>query len=155
MEELRRYALVSAYLYVCFGAILLYKSAILSAAGQHYLPFGVAAVKALILGKFVLIGEMAGVGSRFGSGGFLARVTRQSLLLLLVLVVLTAVEEFVVALLHGRTAAEAASELAGLLRPEVLASTLLMLLILVPLVVVTELSRTLGPGGLRRLVLDR
>jgi len=25
----------------------------------------------------------------------------------------------------------------------------------VPLVVVTELSRTLGPGGLRRLVLDR
>ena len=30
---------------------------------------------------------------------------------------------------------------------------LLMLLILVPLVVVTELSRTLGSGGLRRLVL--
>ena len=155
MAELRRYALVSAYLYVCFGAILLYKSAILSEAGQHYLPFGVAAVKALILGKFVLIGEMAGVGSRFGSGGFLPRVARQSLLLLLVLVALTAVEEFVVALLHGRTAGEAASALAGLLRPEVLASTLLMLLILVPLVVVTELSRTLGPGGLRRLVLDR
>jgi hypothetical protein len=58
-------------------------------------------------------------------------------------------------LLHGRTAGEAASALAGFLRPEVLASTLLMLLILVPLVVVTELSRTLGPGGLRRLVLDR
>ncbi len=117
MAELRRYALVSAYLYVCFGAILLYKAAILSEAGQHYVPLGVAAVKALILGKFVLIGEMA--------------------------------------LFHGRTAGEAASALAALLRPEVLASTLLMLLILVPLVVVTELSRTLGPGGLRRLVLDR
>ena len=153
--ELRRYGLVSAYLYVCFGAILLYKSAILSEVGQHYLPFGVAAVKALVLGKFVLIGEMAGVGSRTGSGGFLPRVARQSLLLLLVLIALTAVEEFVVALIHGRTAGEAASALAGLLRPEVLASTLLMLLILVPLVVVTELSRTLGPGGLRRLVLDR
>ena len=155
MAELRRYALVSAYLYVCFGAILLYKSAILSEAGQHYLPFGVAAVKALILGKFVLIGEMAGVGSRHGSEGFLPRVARRSLFLLVVLVALTAVEEFVVALIHGRTAGEAASELAALLRPEVLASTLLMLLILVPLVVVTELSRTLGPGGLRRLVLDR
>jgi hypothetical protein len=155
MAELRRYGLVSAYLYVCFGAILLYKSAILTEAGQHYLPFGVAAVKALVLGKFVLIGEMAGVGSRTGSGGFLSRVARQSLLLLLVLIALTAVEEFVVALIHGRTAGEAASALAGLLRPEVLASTLLMLLILVPLVVVTELSRALGPGGLRRLVLDR
>lgn len=155
MAELRRYALVSAYLYVCFGAILLYKAAILSEAGQHYLPLGVAAVKALILGKFVLIGEMAGAGSRHGSGGFLPRVARRSLFLLVVLVALTAVEEFVVALIHGRTAGEAASELAALLRPEVLASTLLMLLILVPLVVVTELSRTLGPGGLRRLVLDR
>jgi hypothetical protein len=155
MAELRRYALVSAYLYVCFGAILLYKAAILSEAGQHYVPLGVAAVKALILGKFVLIGEMAGVGSRLGSGGFLPRVVRRSLFLLVVLVALTAVEEFVVALFHGRTAGEAASALAALLRPEVLASTLLMLLILVPLVVVTELSRTLGPGGLRRLVLDR
>ncbi len=155
MEELRRYLLVSAYLYVCFGAILLYKTAILSEAGQHYVPLGVAAVKALVLGKFVLIGEMAGVGSRFGSGGFLPRVARRSLLLLLVLVALTAVEEFVVALIHGRTMGEAASALTGLLRPEPLASTLLMLLILVPLVVVTELSRTLGPGGLRRLVLDR
>jgi hypothetical protein len=155
MAELRRYLLVSAYLYVCFGAILLYKSAILSEAGQHYVPLGVAAVKALILGKFVLIGEMAGVGSRFGSGGFLPRVARRSLLLLLVLIALTAIEEFVVALIHGRTVGEAASALTGLLRPEALASTLLMLLILVPLVVVTELSRTLGPGGLRRLVLDR
>jgi hypothetical protein len=154
-EELRRYLTVSAYLYVCFGAILLYKSAILAGAGQHFVPLGVAAVKALILGKFVLIGEMAGVGSRFGSSGFLPRVVRRSLLLLLVLVVLTVVEEFVVALIHGRTAGEAAIELAGLLRPEMLASTLLMLLILVPLVVVTELSRTLGPGGLRRLVLKR
>jgi hypothetical protein len=37
----------------------------------------------------------------------------------------------------------------------VFASMLLMLLILVPLVVVTELRRRLGPDGLRRLVLDR
>jgi hypothetical protein len=154
MEELRRYLLVSAYLFVCFGAILLYKSTILAEVGQHFVPLSAAAVKALILGKFLLIGEMAGVGSRFGSDEFLPRVARQSLLLLLVLAALTAVEEFVVALIHGRTAGEAASSLSELLRPEVFASMLLMLLILVPLVVVTELRRRLGPGGLRRLVLD-
>ena len=37
--------------------------------------------------------------------------------------------------------------------PEVLASCLLMLLVLVPLVTVTEVSRALGPGALRRLLL--
>jgi len=34
-----------------------------------------------------------------------------------------------------------------------MASCLLMLLVLVPLVTVTEVSRALGPGALRRLLL--
>ena len=33
-EELHRYATVSAYLYVCFSALLLYKYALLREAGQ-------------------------------------------------------------------------------------------------------------------------
>jgi len=104
MAELRRYALVSAYLYVCFGAILLYKSAILSEAGQHYLPFGVAAVKALILGKFVLIGRwrgwlaprIGGIPARWPAIAVSAPGAGRA----------DAVEEFVVAMIHGRTAGE-------------------------------------------------
>ena len=53
------------YLYVCFGAMLLYKMAILHAAGIDYAPYGLAAVKALILGKFMLLGRAARLGDRY------------------------------------------------------------------------------------------
>ena len=56
-EELHKYLAVSGYLYVCFVAIVLFKMAVLRDAGVAYLPLGLAAAKALILGKFVLIGE--------------------------------------------------------------------------------------------------
>lgn len=151
-EELHRYLIVSAYLFVCFAAILLYKSAILREAGQHFLPFGLAAGKALILGKFILIGEAAGVGTRAGARNLLQRIGRRSILFLLLLAVLTLVEEIIVGLVHGRSIGQVLAEFAGASLPEHAASVLVVLLVLVPLATVTELSRALGPGVLRRLM---
>jgi len=152
-EELRRYLVVSAYLYVCFAAILLYKSAILSSIGEHYLPLGLAAGKALILGKFVLLGEAAGVGTRIGARTLLQRIVSGSVLFLILLVLLTIVEEIIVGLVHGHSLGQAVAALAEHPWPETLASCFLMLLVLIPLVTVTEVSRALGPGAMRRLLL--
>ena len=152
-EELRRYLAVSAYLYVCFAAILLYKSAVLSGVGEHYLPLGLAAGKALILGKFILLGEAAGVGTRIGARTLLQRILRSSVLFLVLLVLLTIVEEIIVGLVHGHSLGQAVAALAERPWLEILASCFLMLLVLIPLVTVTEVSRTLGPGGLRQLLL--
>lgn len=152
-EELHRYLAVSAYLYVCFAAILLYKSALLSTLGEHFVPLGLAAGKALILGKFVLLGEAAGVGTRIRARTLLQRVLGSSVLLLVVLVLLTILEEIIVGLVHGHSLGQAVTALAEHPWPETLASCFLMLLVLIPLVAVTEVSRTLGPGALRRLLL--
>jgi hypothetical protein len=152
-EELQRYLAVSAYLYVCFAAILLYKAAILSTAGEHFLPLGLAAGKALILGKFVLLGEAAGVGTRLHARTVLQRIVNNSVLFLVVLVVLTAVEEIVVGLVHGESISQAVAAIGDRPVLESMASCLLMLLVLVPLVTVTELGRVLGPGRLRQLLL--
>lgn len=154
-EELRSYLWVSAYLFVCFSAILLYKSAILREVGQHFLPFGLAAGKALILGKFILLGEAAGVGTRIGARNLLQRIVRRTVLFLVLLVVLTLVEEFIVGLVHGHSIGQVLAGFAGDALPERLASILLMLLVLVPLAAVTEVSRALGSGGLRRLFLSQ
>ena len=152
-DELRRYLAVSAYLYVCFAAILLYKSAILSSIGEHYLPLGLAAGKALILGKFVLLGEAAGVGTRIGARTLLQHILRKSVLFLVLLVLLTIVEEIIVGLVHGHSIGQAVMALGERPWLEVLASCVLMLLVLIPLVTVTEVSRILGTGGLRQLLL--
>jgi hypothetical protein len=154
-EELYKYAVVSAYLFVCFSALLLYKSAILRELGQHFLPVGIAAVKALVLGKFLLIGEAVRAGERIPVNSLLQRILVRTVLLFLALVVLTIVEEAIVGLVHGRSMAEALSEFFGNALPEKLAGSFVVLLALLPLVATFEINKVLGPGVLRRILLER
>jgi hypothetical protein len=55
-DELKEYAIIAAYLYVSFTAIMYLKSTILRAYGVEFAPFGFAAIKALISAKFVSVG---------------------------------------------------------------------------------------------------
>ena len=151
-EELRKYLFVSAYLFVCFAVLLLYRSAILRDVGQHVVPFGTALVKALVLGKFLLIGEAAGVGTRVPAGTVRRRIVTRTLLLAVLLVVLTIAEEAVVGLVHHQSAAQALAEFFGHALPEKLAGSLVMILVLLPLVAATELRRAVGAGTLSRLL---
>ena len=56
-NELIEYLAIAAYLAVCFGALLFYKATILESEGIGFAHLSLAIVKALILGKFVLILE--------------------------------------------------------------------------------------------------
>jgi hypothetical protein len=140
-EELRNYAFVAAYLYVCFGAILFYKSALLQEEGVAFLPHGLAAIKALILGKFILIGEAVGVGSRAQGRSLLSSIAYKTALFFLLLIVLSIVEELVAGKLHGRSLAETIAEFREHAGLETLATSVLVLLILVPLIAFKELRR--------------
>lgn len=140
-EELRNYAFVAAYLYVCFGAILFYKTALLREEGVAFLPHGLAAIKALILGKFILIGEAVGVGSRVQPNSLVPAIVTRSALFFLLLIVLSVVEELVVGKMHGRSLAETVAELRQHAGLEMLATSVLVLLILVPLIAFKELRR--------------
>lgn len=140
-EELRNYAFVAAYLYVCFGAILFYKTALLREEGVAFLPHGLAAIKALILGKFILIGEAFGVGTRVQPRSIVSAIATRTALFFVLLIVLSVIEELVVGKVHGRSLAQTVAELrkdAGL---EMLATSFLVLLILIPLIAFKELRQ--------------
>jgi Na+-transporting NADH:ubiquinone oxidoreductase subunit NqrD len=154
-HELVQYLIISAYLYVCFGAILLYKAAILHSEGIQFAPFGVAIVKALILGKFILIGLALKVGERETPSRLLLDIISKSLAFLLLLVVLSIVEEICVGLLHGRAVHDAFAGVAGGTLPEALATSLLLLLILIPYFAFREIAHGLGEGELMRLLAAR
>jgi hypothetical protein len=66
-DELKEFAVVALYLYVCFTAILYLKASILKAHDIEFAPFGFAAVEALICAKFVSLGHIFHVGERFKS----------------------------------------------------------------------------------------
>lgn len=154
-KELRAYAVTCLYLYVCLGALVLFKTGLLREAGVSSLPFGIAAVKALILGKFVLLGEGAGLGSHHEGRTLLHSIVRKTVLFLVLLVALSVVEELVVGRVHGRSFAQTLVEYESRSGLEILATCLLMLLVLAPFMAVQEVSRALGPGRLRSLLLDR
>ena len=154
-HELVRYWLICAYLYICFGAIMLYKAAILQANGIDYWPYGAAAIQALLLGKFLMIGEAVGLGERRRPQRLVFALLAKSVFFLLFLMALSAVEEVVRGLIHGRTVMASVRGLWGGTLLLVFASSLLMLLILIPYIAVGEAARVIGPERLRALLLER
>jgi hypothetical protein len=154
-EEMRDYAVIAAYLWICFSVLLLYKNSLLRAEDMLSLPFSIALVKALVLGKFILIGKAVNVGSHVRPAVLLHRVLWKSVAFLLLLLVFTAIEELVVGLVHEHTVA---SILAGFTaRPwiEIAAPSVVMLLVLIPLISFEEIDQALGAGELRRMLFGK
>jgi hypothetical protein len=155
VKELREYLIISIYLWVCFSVLLLYKTAILQAEEVEFLPLGIAAVKALIIGKFILIGKAVKAGTRLSSRILLIRIMWKSLTFMLLLVVFTLIEEMVVGWFHGHTVATTVDELTARSWLELLAPSVVMLLVLIPMISFEEIDRDLGKGKLRRMLFGR
>lgn len=153
-EELRSYAVVAAYLFVCFAVLMFFESTLPGGESAGVFTLSTAAVKALILGKFILIGEAVGVGERSRAPRLAGAILAKSLQFLLLLVMLTVIEELIVGKAHGAdfTQTLAGYEARSLL--QVLAKCLIGILILLPFIAVKELSRVLGPGVMRKLLFD-
>jgi hypothetical protein len=152
--ELHKYLIVSSYLFVCFAALLLFEAVNSGGAGAHPLKLSLAAGKALILGKFLLLGDAAAIGTRGRTRNLLQRILRRSVLLMVLLVLLTIVEEMVVGRFHGRPVAQTLAEMDGGSLLHVVTNCFVLLLVIMPLVAVAEINQALGPGVLRNLLLS-
>ena len=150
-EELIRYAIVAAYLYVCLGAVILYKAAVLRGHGVDFPILGLAIAKALVLGKFVLVGEAFGLGARHRDKPLACGIFYKVIAFAALLFVLSVIEELILAWIHGHSLVEGLSHVAGSTWPEILASCLLLCLILTPYFGLAALNERLGEGRLRQL----
>jgi len=150
-HELTRYAAVSAYLYVCFGAIILYKAAVLRVHDIDFPILGLAIVKALILGKFILIGQALRIGERHRDKPLIYSIAYKVIGFAALLCALSVIEDVIVAKIHGRSVAEALARVSGTTWPEILASCLLLCLVLVPYFGLGAIDDALGEKRLRRM----
>jgi len=150
-HELREYLMISLYLFICFGAILLYKAAVLRSVGIPTTLYGLAAVKALVMGKFILLGHAAHVGERFKRRALIYPVLYKSFVFLLMLFVLNVIEEALRGWIEGKSLRAALAGFGGGSWEQILAACLLMWLILLPYFAVRDISAALGEGELRRM----
>ena len=151
VEEFKAMLALAAYLYICFLAVILFKSAVLREAGIHSAIWGVAAIKALILAKFLLLGRMLHVGTRFRDKPLIWPTLYHALMFLIVLLVLTALEELIVGFIHGRAIADSLNHVVGPTFFGGLAVCLVLFLILVPYSAFTCLSEVVGERETARL----
>ncbi|KAA9131980.1 hypothetical protein F3N42_07350 [Marinihelvus fidelis] len=154
VEELKKYAVISLYLWVCFAVILLNRAAILAEDhGTQALHYGIALVKALVLGKFILIGDMVNIGHRANHHPLLHRIIWKSVAFLVLLFVFKVLEEIIVGWFHHESAADSVAELFSEAPLDIIAPMLLMWLILVPMVTAVEIYRAVGADRFRAFMM--
>ena len=109
-HEFRQYVAISVYLFVCFAAVLFYKDAVLNAYGFKVTLYGLAAVKAVIMAKFMLVGHALRVGERFQHRALIYPLLFRSFVFLVMLLVLSLIEEAIKGMIEGHSLAESLAD---------------------------------------------
>lgn len=151
-DEFRQFIVIAIYLYVFFTALAYLKASILRAHGIAFAPFGFAALKALICAKFVSVGYIFHVGERFKSLPIAWATLYKSAVFLALLLVLNALEEVLVGLLHHRSVWESIAGIGGGTLDQLLATSFVGLLILIPFFAFRALGEVIGERALLRLL---
>jgi len=150
-DHLQEFAIVGGYLCICFVALSYMKEVILQSYGIVYVPFVFAILKALICAKFMVIGRAMRLGERFAARPLIWRTLYKSLTFLLLLIFLNAVEEILKGLWHGRGFAGSLIEVGSGRLHQVIALSIIMLLILIPFFAFRALGEAIGERRLVRL----
>jgi hypothetical protein len=155
IDEFREFVIIAAYLYACFAALFYLKAAILEAQGITYAPLGLAAIKAAICAKFMLVGRALHIGERFRSHRLILPTLHRSFVFLALLIVLNVIEETIVGVIHGRAIVESIAGIAGGTFHQMVATSLILLLVLIPFFAFRSLGDVIGDRTLVRLYFER
>ena len=150
-HELKEFVILFLYLYITIGAVILMKTAVLHTEGIEVAPWGIAVVKAAVLAKFIMLGYVMKIGGRNTTRPLIWPTLHMAFGFLVLLIILTLIEEAVVGLIHHKSIAASLGELAGSRLEETLAGFLIMLLVLVPFFAFRVLSEALDEGRLARM----
>lgn len=151
MHELQEFVLLTVYLYITLGAVILMKTAVLHTQGIEFAFWGIAIVKAAVLAKFMLLGNALRIGEHSATSPLIWPTLHKAVAFLVLLVVLTIIEEAVIGLLHHKPVAASLGELAGPRLAETIAGFVIMLLVLIPWFAFGVLGEALGEGRLTRM----
>ena len=151
VNELKELAIIFVYLYITLGTVIVMKTAVLHDQGITFAPWGIAAVKAALLAKFILLGRAMKLGEGYTTRPLIWPTLHKAFIFLVLLVVLTIFEEVVVGLFHHQSVAASLGELFGAKLYETLAGILIVLLVLIPYFAFHVLDEALGEGTLARM----
>jgi hypothetical protein len=149
--EVRSFVFLTAYFFVCFAALLYLKHAILESVGVSFAPWAFAAIKAVIVAKFVMVARHFEPKHEKETRPLIVPTIYKSIAMLAILVVLMTIEELIAGYLHGRGMGQSLHELGGGTIHQKIATIIVLLLILIPFFALRALGSVVGHGTLARL----
>jgi hypothetical protein len=151
VSEFKELVALALYLYVCIGAVVLFKYATLQQVGIGFEAWGIAAVKSLLLAKFMLVGRAMRLGKRLEDQPLIWPTLYHAFTFLILLLILTTFEELFVGLLHHRPVVESLAHVVGSTVLQGLSVCFILFLILVPYSAFISLGEVLGEREVVRL----
>lgn len=154
--ELKELFYITAYLFVVFAALTFYKSAIRQAQGVHWLPWGFALIKAVLLAKFIMIGRALHIAEGHRTKPLVWQIIHKSIAFLILVAGFMVIEEAIVGFIHRKTFVESMAQVGGGTTEEMIATALIMFLVFLPLFAYRALGEVMGDRALfRTLFVER
>src|SRR5262245_4152127 len=135
VEELKKTALIFAYLALFFGAFTVYRRMVLAEYDIGYFNYGYSLIEAAVLSKVIVIGDMLGLGERFRDRALIVPTLYKAACFSIFLLAFSVLEHIIGAWVHGKGVGAAVDEILDQGKWEILARVMVKCVALVPLFV--------------------
>jgi hypothetical protein len=144
---LKRYAVISAYLWLLFALFSLHKQ-LVQGHGISIWQQGFAIVNALVLGRVFLIGEVLNLGKGQDNRSLVSVVLRKSLIFAILLLAFRILEEVIRVWFEGRPLSASFTEFGDSPLAGVVSYAAIFFVVLIPFFAWQAAARVLGSGAL-------
>jgi len=149
--EAKELFFLTLYLFIVFSALLFLKSAILEAQGVHWGYWGFAAIKALLVAKFILIGRALHIGEGLRTRPLIWQTLHKAIAFTIFVATLTVIEDAAIGMaIHGKTFAQSTADLGGGTLRQMIATEFIVFLVFIPLFAFGALSEVMEDKALVR-----
>ena len=149
--EAKELFFLTLYLFIVFSALLFLKSAILEAQGVHWGYWGFAAIKALLVAKFILIGRALHIGEGLRIRPLIWQTLHKAIAFTIFVAILTVIEDAAIGMaIHGKTFAQSTADLGGGTLRQMIATEFIVFLVFIPLFAFGALSEVMEDKALVR-----
>ena len=151
VTEAKELFFLTLYLFIVFGALVFLKSAIMEADGVHWGTWGFAAIKAIVIAKFILIGRALHIGEGMRTRPLIWQTLHKAIAFTIFVAILSVIEEAAMGMgVHGKTFLQSVADLGGGTVREMIATEFVVFLVFVPLFAFGALSEVMEENALAR-----
>ena len=151
VTEAKELFFLTLYLFVVFGALVFLKSAIMEADGVHWGYWSFAAIKAVLVAKFILIGRALHLGEGMRTRPLIWQTLHKAIAFTIFVAILSVIEDAAIGMaVHGKSFSQSIADLGGGTVREMIATEFIVFLVFVPLFAFGALSEVMQDKALVR-----